>query len=238
MHQLPELMAQTTHTAFYLLMWSVSLLLQLTLFVSLFSRSVARFAPFFTNFVGFYLLRSVVLFFILNPASAATYSRLYNFFLVLDVLVQFCVAAELTRHLATTHGGWTRRNIVVPVVFLCATAICTYITVQLAPHAKVRVDPSLIAFSYYMIFLWLWTFALHETTAIGRSVAQGFAIYSIISIVANIGRTSAMFVDHPRSYAAWTYVLAGGYLVVVIFWLGTLRPNPERLAPKPLKTTI
>ena len=47
-----------------------------------------------------------------------------------------------------------------------------------------------------------------------------------------------MSVDHPRSYAAWTYVLAGGYMVVVIFWLATLRPDPERIAPKPLGTTI
>jgi hypothetical protein len=237
MHQLPELMAQGTHTAFYLLMWSVSLLLQLTLFVSLFTRSVARFAPFFTNFVGFYLLRSAVFFFILNPISLASYSRLYNLFLALDVLVQFCAAAELTRHLTVTHGGWTRRNIAMTVIFLCATAVCTYITVQLAPPAQVRVDPSLIAFSYYMVFVWLWTFALHET-AIGHSVAQGFAIYGIINIVANIGRTAAMSVDHPRSYAAWTYVLAGGYMVVVIFWLATLRPDPERIAPKPLGTTI
>ena len=104
MHQLPELMAQDTHIAFYLLMWSVSLLLQLTLFVSLFTRSVARFAPFFTNFVGFYLLRSAVFFFVLNPISLASYSRLYNLFLALDVLVQFCAAAELTRHLTVTHG--------------------------------------------------------------------------------------------------------------------------------------
>lgn len=238
MHQLPELMAQATHTAFYLLMWSVSLLLQLTLFVSLFSRGVARVAPFFTNFVGFYLLRSALLFLLLNYISVPSYSWLYHLGLFLDIFVELGVALELTLHLVRAHGGWTPRNIIIPIIFLCAAAVGTYLTMRLTPENLMPVDQPILFFSYDMLLLWGWSFFVRESSVVVRSISQGFAIYSTINIIANIGRNAALFYDHPQRYSAWTYVLAASYMVVVIFWLGTLWPNPEKIAPKPLGTTI
>ena len=81
MHQLPELTAQATHTTLSVLVWAISLLLEFTLFAALFSRRLARVAPFFTNFVGFYLMRSAFLFLVLNPVNLASYSWLYRLLL-------------------------------------------------------------------------------------------------------------------------------------------------------------
>ena len=233
MHQLPELTAQATHTAFSSLMWSIGILLEFTLFVALFSRRIAHVFPFFTNFVGFYLVRSTLLFLLLNPINLASYSWLFRVLLLLDALVQFCVAAELTRHLARNHGGWTRRNITIPIVFLCAAALGTYLTTALTPHRDVQVEPSVIFFSCYMIFLYGWTLALNESFVIFRNVSQGFAIYGLINIVANIGRTANAFAGHPNRYFAWTYVLAGAYVVVVIYWLSTLKLPRREDDPHP-----
>jgi hypothetical protein len=238
MHQLPELTAQATHTAFSTLMWSISLLLECTLFVALFSRRIAPFVPFFTNFVGFYLVRSTLLFLILNPISPNSYSWLYRFLLLFDALVQFGVAAEITRHLILNHGGWISRNITVPIVFLCAAALGTYLTTALTPHRDVQIEASVMFFSFYMLFLYGWMIALQESSVTIRNIGQGFAIYGVINIIASVGRTMAAFAGHPSRYLAWTYVLAGTYVVVVIFWLGTLKLQPENVAPKPLKTTI
>jgi hypothetical protein len=123
MHQLPELTAQATHTALSALVWAISLLLQFTLFAALFSRRLARVVPFFPNFVGFYLMRSAFLFLVLNPVNLDSYSWLYRLLLVLDAVVQFCVAAEITRHLALNHGAGTRRDITICIVLLCAAVL-------------------------------------------------------------------------------------------------------------------
>ena len=223
MHQLPELMAQANHTALSALVWAISLLLEFTLFAALFSRRLARVVPFFTNFVGFYLMRSAFLFLILNPANVDTYSRLYRLLLMLDAMVQFCVAAEITRHLALNHGAWTRRNITICIVLLCAAVLGTYLITALPLHGDVQIERSVMLFSFYMIFLYGWCIGLHESSTIIRNVSQGFAIYSLINIVANIGRTAATIHDHPRRYFAWSYVLLGAYVVVVIYWLSTLK---------------
>ncbi len=238
MHQLPEFVAQTTHTAFSSLVWSIGLILECTLFVALFSRRLAGFAPFFTNFVGFYLIRSALLFVFLNHINADSYSRLYNLLLLLDALVQLGVAVESTSHLTRNQGGWTPRNITIPIVFLFAAALGTYLTTALVPHGDVRIERSVIFFSFYMIFLCGWAIALHESFGAVRNIVQGFAIYGIINIIANIGRTEASFAGHPHRYFAWTYVLAGAYLVVVIYWLGTLKPPARKTLPTPLGTTI
>ncbi len=237
MHQLPEFVAQANHTAFSGLVWSISLVLECTLFVALFSRRIAGFAPFFTNFVGFYLMRSALLFVLLNHIRVDSYSWLYRTLLLLDAFVQLCVAVEITLHLIRCHGGWIQRNITIPLAFFCAAALGTYLVTDMAPHADVRIERSVIFFSFYMIFLWGWTITLHESFGIIRNIVQGFALFGIINIVANIGRTAASFADHPHRYFAWTYVLAGAYVVIVIYWLATLK-SPARTVPTPLKTTI
>jgi hypothetical protein len=238
MHQLPEFMQQATHTPFYVLMWIISLILQATLFVSLFSRRLAGQTSFFANFIAFYFVRSLLLFLLLNHISVSAYSQLYHLFLWIEMFVQFCMAAGLTHWLVTLHGGWISRNIVVPIVMVGISGIGTYLITLWTPHGDIPIDRSSIFFSIYMICFWLWTFALRERIDNPIVLTQGFAIYGLINIVANIGRVRAASSNHFARYGAWTYVLGGAYLVVVIFWLYSLKPRDEKAAQTRLRTTI
>src|SRR5437899_12978204 len=111
MHQLPEIMSQVTHSAVTAWIWGLSLILQLTLFIALFNRGIARHFPLFTNFVGFYLIRSVLLYISFDYISVEEYSRLYNILLLFDILVQVGLAVELCAALAREQGGWTTNRL-------------------------------------------------------------------------------------------------------------------------------
>jgi hypothetical protein len=231
MHQLPEFMAQATHTKLYIAVWLLSIILQAALFSALFSRRIAGRAPFFTNLVGFYLFRSIVCFVLLNPLSVAAYSRLYHLFLLVEILVQVCVAAAFTDHVVRIHGGWRTAWLAVPIVLLCAAIYGTHLTTEFEPGTHAPLDRSLIAFSFYMILLCAWTFFSRNLPEIIRIITQGFALYGLINIAADIGRTIAFHNDDLRSYAAWTYALAASYLASVVFWFVTLKSPPATINP-------
>ena len=69
------------------IIWGIGLLLQLWLFVTLFTRHIARSVPFFTGLIGFYLLRSALLYLIYGFVSPGSYSRLYDTAQSVEVLV-------------------------------------------------------------------------------------------------------------------------------------------------------
>jgi hypothetical protein len=231
MHQLPEFMAQATHTKLYSVVWLLSILLQAALFSALFSRRLAARAPFFTNLVGFYLFRSIVCFVLLNPLSVAAYSRLYHLFLLVEIFVQVCVAIAFTDQLIRIRGGWKTAWTAVPLVLLCAAIYGTHLTTDFEPGTRAPLDRSLIVFSFYMILLCAWAFLSRNLPDIIRTISEGFALYGLINIAADIGRTIALHTDDVRSYAAWTYALAASYFVSVVFWLATLKSPPATINP-------
>ncbi|HEY6377034.1 MAG TPA: hypothetical protein VIX90_16055 [Edaphobacter sp.] len=235
---MPEFLEHASRTPLSILIWAVSLLLQATLFISLFSRRIAGYTPFFANLVAFYFVRSLLFLLLLGHISASSYSRLYSFFLWIELLVQLCVAVDLTRWLVRTHGGWIRSNIITPIVMVAVSAISAYLIAELTPHGEVPIDRGTVFFSFYMVFFWLWTFTFHEHVSNGLVLTQGFAIYGLINIVSNIGRVRAAFYDHPARYGAWTSVLAGAYLVVVLFWLSSLKPMNGKKHSPVQQTTI
>ncbi len=118
---------------------------------------LARVVPFFTNFVGFYLMRSAFLFLIPEPHQPG---------LLLAALprcfccwTRWCSSASPQRSPVTwsvNHGGWTRRNITICIVLLCAAALGTYLTTALPLHGDVQIERSVMLFSFYMIFLYGW----------------------------------------------------------------------------------
>jgi hypothetical protein len=231
MHQLPEFMAQATHTKLYIVAWLLSIILQAALFSALFSRRIAGRAPFFTNLVGFYLFRSIVCFVLLNPLSIAAYSRLYHLFLLVEILVQACVAVAFTDHLIRIRGGWKSAWATVPLVLLCAALYGTHLTTNFQPGTHPPLDRSLIVFSFYMVLLCAWTFFSRNLPDVIRTITQGFALYGLINIAADIGRTIAFQADDARSYSAYTYALAASYLASVVFWLVTLKSPPATINP-------
>ena len=222
-------MSQVTHSAITAWIWGLSLIVQITLFVALFGRGIVRSFPFFTTFIGFYLIRSVLLYISFDYLSAEQYSRLYNFLLLFDILVQIGLAAELCAALVRARGGWTAKRLLYVAGGVLLAALGTWIAVRLMPQASIRLDRSQMFFSIIAILLFI--ASLRFPNALLRAIAQGWGIFGIISFAADIGRVLAAAGNHPLQYAAWSYALAGAYLIVVVFWLITLRAPAISAAP-------
>ena len=229
MHQLPEIIAQATHSTVTAWIWGLSLILQITLFIALFSRRIASSFPLFTNFVGFYLVRSVILYLTFDYISIEEYRGLYNLLLLLDIVVQACLAAELCNALAREKGGWNLNRLVAGIAAALVASAGTWLTIRLTPHASIPLDRGQLFFAILATLIFI--ASLSSSNYLLRTIAEGWGLFSIISFAADIGRAVAATGGHPRRYAAWSYALAGAYLVVVVFWLVTLRPPAEAPAP-------
>jgi hypothetical protein len=215
-------MTRTTHPSLSALVWTCSLVLQSALFISLFSRRISNRFPFFTNLIGFYLVRSALLYLIFGFISASAYSGLYRGLLLLDLLVQACAAIEITSALIRELDGRTSSRTFIPLAFLCVAAIGTAVIVGILPHSRIPIDRGQPFFAFLLIFLCGWAIFIPTSSQLVRGITQGLAFYALISLVATIGRALASAHNHSGRYATWSYTLAGAYLVVIIFWLLTL----------------
>ncbi|RSL16906.1 hypothetical protein EDE15_2433 [Edaphobacter aggregans] len=235
MNHLFEYLSQNLHATLNTLVWALSLVLQCILFALLFSRGIARRFPFFASLIGLYILRSAVLFLIFNHVSPSNYTGLRNLLLLLEIIVQICVAVELTLPLARQRGGWSVRQGLLLLGLLWTAGLCTFLaTAILPPHAPLRADRSQLFFSFFMIFLCAWAYRPRAFGSLARRIISGVALYGIVNIAANIGRINAAADKLPRVYAAWSYALVAIYLIVVVLWLATLRMPPDRSLSAPL----
>jgi hypothetical protein len=212
------------------LVWACSLVLQSALFISLFSRRISNRFPFFTNLIGFYLVRSALLYLIFGFISVSAYGGLYRDLLLLDILVQACAVFEITSALIRELDGRTCRRAFIPLALLCAAAIATAFVIGILPHSRIPIDRGQLFFAFLLILLWGWAILTPTSSQMVRYITRGLAFYSLISLLATMGRALASAHNHSGRYATWSYTLAGGYLVVIIFWLLNLKRPSENAA--------
>ena len=98
------------------------------------------------------------------------------------------------------------------------------------PRSRIPIDRCQLFFAFLLIFLCGWAIFIPTSSQLVRGITQGLAFYALISLVATIGRALASAHNHSGRYATWSYTLAGVYLVVIIFWLLTLKRPRETAA--------
>jgi hypothetical protein len=224
---LSNLRAQPSHATINDVVWGAGIALQLALVVALFTRRIARRLPCFTALIVFYLLRSALLFLLYGHVDDDAYQSLYDGLLLFELLAEAAFVAELLNQIMRSLGGWTLRRTLVPAVFLLISSVCTLVAAAVLPaRAPVPVDRTQLFFSFLMILLFAWAQSIAASSTIVRKIAAGFALYGIVNVSANLGRSYAAIHKDVALYSTWSYALDGIYLVVVIFWLVTLRPLP------------
>ena len=228
MHPLAAFIPQPTQSTINTTVWILSVALQFALFAALFARGIARQFSIFTSLIGFYLLRSALLFLIFGHINPATYRSLYNDLVLIDLFAQTAVAIEILLHLVHANGNWPRRNALTAAALLSIAALATALTTTLLPaHAPIPVDRTQFFFSFLMLLLFAWAMRIPAASNLVRHIAGGFALYGIVNISANFGRTYAALHNNVPLYATWSYALAAIYLVVVLFWLFTLKSERD-----------
>lgn len=208
-------------------LWTLSLVLQLTLVAAIVSRNIARRLPAFTALLTFYPLRAACLFLLYGHIAPDIYASLNASLSLLDLVLQAAVAVELTIRLIQELGGWTLPRALIALLALIASSIATTLVLaQLPAHTPLPVDRAQTFLYFLLLALFLWSVLTSHSNLL-RPVALGLALYASISLAAQAGRTVAAIHRDASAYARWSYTSATGYLLVVALWLLTLKLQPR-----------
>jgi hypothetical protein len=132
--------------------------------------------------------------------------------------------------------GWTwRRATAFPVLVVLAAGATWGITTALPMRAPVPLDRGELFTSALMLLLFLWmTWA--KASRLPYSIAAGFAFYGAVGLMAEVERSRTALARNASAYSTWSYVQAGVYLAVLLFWLLALRDDHERPGAMTLST--
>jgi hypothetical protein len=217
-------------------LWTLSLILQIALVVSLFARHIARRVPCFTALLIFYPLRAALLFILFGHLTPADYATLYSTLSYIDLVLQAIVAIEIAHHLIRELGGITllRATLLFLLLALCSGATALVLA-KLPAHAPIPPDRVQTFLSFLMLALFVWTIATSRSTIL-RPITLGLALYASVSLFAQTGRIAAALHRDTEAYARWSYVSVATYLIVVCIWFLTLKLPPPQSPTQEIPT--
>jgi hypothetical protein len=151
----------------------------------------------------------------------------------IDLVLQVAVAVEIAVQLVRGWGGLARMQAwvvgLIPLLSLAATAaMLRLLPMRLGGQTPLPPDRIQMFESFGMILLWVCAFVWTAAPLL-RRVLTGFAAYGAVNVAAMLGRSVAAMHRDGRAFVTWSYVVAGMYVAVVVWWIVTLRGD-ERAA--------
>jgi hypothetical protein len=214
------------------LFWAAGLILQLSLFVLLFARGIARRMPVFALLLGFYLSRSVALFVLFGHSNVAAYSVVYRSLEVADLLLQFLLTIDIARRVVRAAGGWAQScgEWLLLLPFLAVAA--TWLVCQFLPsNARFPADRVQLFDWSGTIFLTVWVICLRAADrpamSLLRRLSLGLAVYGALGTVATVLRSLAAANRDARGFVEASYILPAAWLATVLYWIVFLKPQME-----------
>jgi len=208
-------------------LFTLGLLLQLALLITLFARHIPRHYPIFTTLLAFYPLRALFLFAIFGHIPPDDYETLYTNLSLVDILLQLAVAIELIIHIVRTETRATLRRFLTPLVaILIGYAATAAIVSRLPTRTPIPIDRSQLFLSILMLLLFLWAFIAPPSRLL-RRITTGFALNALLSLCVIAGHTLAATHRNASAYNRWSYVAAAAWLITVTLWLVTLKPSSQ-----------
>jgi hypothetical protein len=201
-------------------LWGASLALQCGLLALVFVRGIARRLPCFTMLLGFYPVRSAVLFVLFGHVAPKDYAGLNEWLLLAGLLLQLVVAVEIGWKIFRMPGRrWGFAAWAIPVAAWVGTMVLWAV---LPSNSPVPPDRLQMFCSLSMVLLWVWA-AVERAPRLVWRVAAGLAAYGAVDLMATAGKAAAAMHRDAGAFAGWSYASSGVYLAVVVFWLLMLR---------------
>ncbi len=213
--------------------WGLGLSLEIALFAVLMVRGGARQMRFFAALIGFYGIRSALLFLVSGHISRATMGSLYDGLslsdLCLQVLVLFDVVLPLLRRAG--RGEAARGSVLLAASVLVSVAAGWAAGVVWPARGRVLIDRGQIALAVLFLLVFGWAVWM-GIGGVRRRVIGGFAVYSAVSLVTQVERYRAALVRDAGTFAGWSYALAAVYLLVLCYWIWAMVWEAGRMGPR------
>jgi hypothetical protein len=202
-----------------LVLWIVSLTLQSILLAALFIRGTIGHLPIFTTLIGFYVLRSTVLYTLSSHLGGRSSELILSGLAVVDIVLQVAVAWELLSaarretappiSIGMARGETLRRLGKLSLFLIAAAGVAILISTRIHANPRAPIDRGVLFTS--TLFLLVFLASLPQKTpalgrqTLGRRIAAGFALYAGASILCQIGRTLAAVERDVASFNRWSY---------------------------------
>ncbi len=207
--------------------WACGLGLECILALMVFSRRMARRFPAFAALMVLYPLRAVLLFACEGRIDPGAYESLSGVLALAEFALQLLVAAEIGLHWVRAGVGKTRRYGALIAIAGGAVALAWVISTFVS--GKVVVDRTEVFVWFLMIGLFAAVLRRPQEANLIR-IATGFAVFSVLQLVALCGRLHARAGRNMGEYLAWSYLPVIAYIAVVVFWLVALRCEEDKIA--------
>jgi hypothetical protein len=228
--------------------WAAGFCGHIVLLVVMVVRRRAMLFPFFTTLVASNVLRTAVLYFVLNHGSKHNYFYTYWSLAVVDMVLQLCVVYEMSSHVFRPLGEWVP-DVRKPLVWLiCGSiAIASALTYLATPATRILVRAIVIKGNFFtsalMSELFVGMIVLSTTvglpwkTHVAR-ISQGLGVYSIVGVLTEAGHS--YFGTDSRIFTTLSHFRIAIYLACLGYWIVMLwqeAPAPKEL-PEEMRTQL
>jgi len=219
-------------TTLNLILWSVGVALQAALLILLFRRRLARRMPVFTFIIAFYIVRACLLYGLFSNMERVAYTHLFNALSVVDLFLQILLALEIALHtLREAHSIQPGQSLRVTAMLAAGAVLAALVALAFPIQGRVPLDRGVIFTTLLLLLLLAWMM-FARVHGLPRRVAEGFALYGVVAVLAGIARNLAALHRSQTAFIAASYAQTGIYVCIVAFWILTLRPAQTQLTPK------
>jgi hypothetical protein len=196
-------------------------------------RGNARRLSLFTLLIAFYVARSVAYLVLPAHMGPASFARLFAGLSLADVVLELGLAGQIALAAARQYSDAQRDRLSRVLLLLLAGVLVSVLATALLPsRGRVQIDRGTVLVGFLMLLLWVWM-AVERLGGPARRVAEGFAAYGAVAIVANVVRNQAGLHRNETLFRTASYAQSGAYLLAVAFWcLALRRAGPAVASPE------
>lgn len=213
-----------------LVLWAVSLGLQLLMLMMLFRRRLARVVPVFSGLIAFYVLRSAVLYILSFTADPGDLRNTYDVLATIDLVLQIALFIEIVLR----SPAWSREGArpgwgVTAIQLLVQGVIAGGVTYFMPENTRVQVDRGVVFVAVLMILQLGWM-VWRRVSGVPLAICAGFALYGTVATAAVYVQNLAVENRGTVVFAVAAYAKGLVYIGIVVFWILALRvrtPSPR-----------
>jgi len=216
-------------TGLDLLFWGVGFAANISLlFVLLYRRRVETF-PLFTALITLNVVRTIILYLVLQYSTHNVYSHIYWSLAVLDTMLQLAVVYEVATRVFRPLNVWAEDLRGSALYSAClSVAVAFGLTWMATPPARTRIQAFSVRGDFFAaallseLFVFMMALSIHAglpwKTHVAK-IAEGLGTYSIITVLIEAGHSYfGSSRDFPM-FTALSHVRMAAYLGCVAYWI-------------------
>jgi len=234
-------------TSLDLALWAGGFLGHLTLLFVLFYRRLARSFPFFTALITLGVVQTIILYLVRAYGANSTYSIAYWSLTVFDTMLQLCVVYEVASRVFRPLDVWAqdlRQSFAWLVGFSVSVALALAWMESPPAHtwmgafiARGNLFGAALMSELFVAMMALSVTARFPWRTHVAQIAQGFGVYSLLSVLIETGHSYPGIGSNVQSSILLSYVRMVVYLACVSYWIVALwrDERPGRAMPPELR---